>query len=271
MRLFLVLLLTFAPLMAAERIITLSPSLSEMLFALGAGSEVVGVSDYASYPEAVKSVEKVGGYFHPSLEKIVSLRPTLVIAQPHHRDLLQKLQRLGLKTLEVKLESLEDIRHALETLGSRLMRKSAAQQLIAEIDRAIAEAPKSTHKPRVLIIFGAYEELRDGIYIAGNNLFFEEVIEACGGVNAYADDAVGQPALNYEGLIALNPDRVILLYSELTNSHVDLERVTALWKRVPVNAARNERVAILKGAHLLVPSHRVARTINEICEEIARD
>ena len=82
---------------AQERIVTLSPSLSEIVYGLGRGKELVGVSSYAAWPEAVEKIERIGGYFDPDLEKILSLRPTLVIGQEHHRALLAKLRALGLQ------------------------------------------------------------------------------------------------------------------------------------------------------------------------------
>jgi iron complex transport system substrate-binding protein len=256
---------------ANERIVALSPAVSEILFALEKGSSVVGVSAYADYPEAVKEIAKVGGYFQPELEKIVALDPTLVIGQQHHRKLLSNLRRLGIATETLKLDSLSHIKEAIRRLGDMTGARTKAEKLVRAIDKAAADAPKSKSAPRVLIVFGLSEDLRDGIYAAGHDLYFEEIIRICGGENAYSSAYAGQPVLNYEGVIALNPDRVILLHSRQTQGEVDPQEVKALWKSLPIAAARTGKVDVLDAPYLSIPSHRVALAIGNLCRVIAND
>jgi len=267
----LILLLLFAlSLFAQERIVTLSPSLSEIVFGLGHGEELVGVSSYAAWPEAVKRIEKIGGYFDPNLEKILALRPTLVIGQEHHAALLAKLRALGLHTLEVRLNRIEQIEQSIRTIGGAI-HAANADALAEAIETARTEAPKLKRPRSVLIVFGLTYDLRDRIFVAGHNLYFEQIIESCGATNAYTADDAGQPVLSYEGLIALNPDVIILLHSDQTDAPADPEQLRQSWYSLPVKAAENGRIYIADAGLVAIPSQRVALSIKTLCEVINRD
>jgi len=255
---------------AQERIVTLSPSLSEIVYGLGRGRELVGVSSYAAWPEAVKKVEKIGGYFDPDLEKILSLRPTLVIGQEHHRALLAKLRALGLQTLEVRLNRIEEIEQSIQQIADAIHADGAAT-LVSAIERAREDAPKLKHPRSVLIVFGLTYDLRDRIFVAGHNLYFEQIIRACGATNAYTGEAAGQPVLSYEGLIALDPDVIVLLHSDRTDGPVDQQQLQRTWYALPVKAAKNGRIYIADAGLIAIPSHRVAESITTLCKVITHD
>jgi len=143
--------------------------------------------------------------------------------------------------------------------------------LINKIDHAEKSVKKSKHNPSVLIVFGGKADLRDGIYIAGHKLFFDDIITLCGGHNAFTSDFMGQPSLTMEGVIALNPEIVIILYSPLTDSSISQESVKKLWSTLPVLAAKYHNVYVLDASHMHIPSHRVAETIEDLCEVIGYD
>ena len=266
---FLLLLIANA-LIAEERVIAMSPAISEILFALKRGDQVVGVSDYATYPAAVKQIETIGGYFQPNLEKIISLAPTQIIGQRHHQKVLTQLKRLGLPVTIVDLFTLQQITTTITRLGQLTDAEPAAAALVAAIENAKLQAPKASGNPSVLIVFGLAADLRDGIYVAGHDLYYEEIITLCGASNAYQANFSGQPVLTYEGIVGLNPDIVIILHSPLTNPN-DTAPAKAVWAALPIKAARKGRIAILDAPHLAIPSQRVARTITVLCQTIAAD
>ncbi len=261
MRLIFLLLLTLN--LHAERIIALTPAITDILFALNRGSEVVGVSDYTFYPKEATALPKVGGYFHPNIEKILSLKPTLVIAQPHHAEFLKKLNRFGIKTEQVKLETIDEIKSSIAQLGKKS--KSLADTLIANIDEAIARGHSPQNNSSVIIVFGLFNDLRDNIYISGQKLFFNEIIELCGAKNAFVHRVPEQPVLNYEALIALNPDRVIILNG---NKNTDASKALQNWKSVPIAAAKNSKITVLNENFISLPSQRIALSIDTICKAI---
>ena len=171
-------------LMANERIIALAPSISEIIFALGKGDELVGVSEYASYPPEVKKITKVGGYSNPSLEKIFALNPSLVIGQIHYSHTLRQLNKLGIKTLTVELSTLEHIKTSIKKIASALDTEPSG--LLEPIDMALTQAQKhKANGQKVLIVYGLSLDMHRGFYIAGHNIFYEDIILACGAKNAY--------------------------------------------------------------------------------------
>ncbi len=264
-------ILLFLPLLllAQERIIALSPSISEIVFALGKGEELVGVSEYASYPEEVKRITKVGGYSNPSLEKIFSLNPTIVIGQTHYNKTLQQLNKLGIKTLTLEMSTIENIKDSIVQIAKALDTDPAP--LLQPIDEAILTVKGSSKKDkRVLIIYGLSLDINRGLYIAGHNIFYEDILNLCGAENAYDKKELSQPVLHYEGLIETNPDMVILLYHSATDGDVDFEKAKELWYNIPINAATHKEVHILDKDYLSIPSHRIAQSILDICEVVSR-
>ncbi|MDH5464371.1 MAG: helical backbone metal receptor [Thiovulaceae bacterium] len=250
-----------------ERIIAMSPAISEILFGLGLGDQVVGVSDYATFPKEVQNLPKIGGYFHPSLEKIIALKPTLVVTNQHESKIAKQLEDFGLQTLQLELSTLDNIKASIEKLA--LHTKVSSKPLITSIDKALkkAQSKKPSKTPRVLVIYGLSHDLSGGIYIAGHKIFFEDIITACGGSNAFEKNFIGQPVLNYESLIVTNPDIVILLHNKLTDKE-DRKSIESLWSKVPVKASLDKQIHILDAEYISLPSHRVASTINDICKVI---
>ncbi len=256
-------------LFAQERIITLAPSISEVVYALGKGDELVGVSEYASFPEEVKKITKIGGYANPSLEKIFALDPTLVIGQSHYQKTLQQLNKLGIKTLTLEMSTIENIKGSIKKIAQAL--KADPTPILRPIDEAILKVKGSAEQAkRVLIVYGLSLDINRGLYIAGHNIFYEDILHLCGAQNAYDKKELSQPVLHYEGLIETNPDMVILLYHSATDGDVDFEKARELWYNIPINAARDKEVHILDKDYLSIPSHRIAQSIIDICEVISQ-
>ncbi len=256
-------------LFAQERIIALAPSISEIVFALGRGDELVGVSEYASYPEAVKKITKIGGYSNPSLEKIFSLDPTLVIGQTHYDKTLRQLNQLGIKTLTLEMTTLQNIQDSITAIAQALNEDPSA--LLQPIETAMEKAKQATRKQqKILIVYGLSMDINRGLYIAGHDIFYEDIIHLCGAQNAFEQEQLSQPVLYYEGLIETNPDKVILLHHTATDGEVDYEKAKELWYNIPINAAKNKEIHIMNAHHLSIPSHRVAQSITDICEAISR-
>lgn len=253
---------------AKERIVSLSPSITEIIFALQKAQDLVAVSDYSLYPKEAQSLPIVGSYLNPHFEKIVARSPTLVVAQDFNKEILENLEHFGIKTLTLKLQTIEDIKSSIIKLSNEL--KADPKTLINEIDDAIKSAQKSKISQKVLIVYGLYEDLAGGIYVAGNDIFFNDIISLCGNTNAYTANLTNQPVLSYENVIAINPDRIIILHSKASNPNVDKEKALSSWHRIPTNASKNGRITIVEESYINIPSHRVALTIKRLCGEMGR-
>ena len=260
----LLILLFILTLEAKERIVSLSPSITEILYALGAGEEIVATSSYSLYPPAAQKLPIIGGYTNPHIEKILSHKPTLIIGQSFNQNSLEKLQHFHIKTLQLELKTIQNIQDSITTLGKTLHREKEAQILTTNITNTITKANKAKKPHSVMIVYGLKEDLRSGIYIAGKNIFFDDIIHLSGNSNAYTDGSTEQPVLNYENVIALNPDQIIILHSHATEPNVNVEKALTSWAKLPTNASKNKRITIIDEDYLHIPSQRVALTIEKL-------
>ncbi|WP_345979835.1 helical backbone metal receptor [Sulfurimonas sp. HSL3-2] len=251
-----------------ERIISLSPSITEIVYALGGGDEMVATSDYSLYPKEAQHLPIIGGYSRPNLEKIIALRPTLVIGQDSNLATLEKLQKFGIKTLMIRLQTIDDIKDSIMTVSKNISKQENAAKLVKEIDDSLKDAKKANKPHSVMIVYGLKEDLRGGIYIAGHNIFFEDIIKACGNTNAYTSEVLSQPVLSYENVIALNPQQIIILHSMATEPNVDVKKALHNWYAIPTEASRNKKISIVDESYLHIPSQRVAQTIKRLCREM---
>ena len=255
-----------------ERIISLAPSTTEILFALGVGEQVVGVTRYCDYPCSASSIAKVGGYVDPNYEEIVTLKPDLVVLLTSHRDAKVELEKMNVRTLTVPHEEIEDIHEAIRIIGETCGKKDEAQALVDNLTsrtQTIKQAVEGKPQPRVLVCIGRDVESGQlaGMYIAGRNGFYDEIIEMAGGVNAYRDKEVAYPKISAEGVLQLNPDVIIDLVSHIDPGKKTSEEIERQWSQLRmVTAVRKGQVHVIVGNHALRPGPRYI----EFLEQMAR-
>ena len=264
---FLFTLLFVLNLNAGERIVSLSPSIAEILFALGKGENVVGTSSYSNYPPKAKKLPIVGGYSNPHLEKILALSPSLVIGQTFNQRTLEKLKKFKIKTLQVNLKTLLSIKNSISIIAKEV-NSTKDTQLVTNITNAITKHKKAKKSHSVMIVYGLREDLRNAIYVAGNKIFFQDIIESCGHTNAYTANSTSQPVLNYENVIAINPDQIIILHSQATQADVNVEKALGAWYKLPTNASKNGNISRVDKDYIHLPSHRVALSIDVLCTQM---
>jgi iron complex transport system substrate-binding protein len=256
------------------RIISLSPGLTETLFAVGAGDRVVGVTRFCNWPPEAAARPKVGGFLDPNYEAMVALRPDLVVMMPSNRAHLAELERLGLRCRVVDQTMLDDILDSVETLGRLSGNAEKARELRASMQRRIeavrAKAAPLPH-PRVLLSSG--RDLRakklDEVYIVGRKTFLGDILRIAGGENAFPDSAVDYPALSGEAILRLNPDVIVEFTNGLDELGLTREDAVAPWRALPgLAAAEKGRIATLDGAHLTIPGPRVVETLEALAKAI---
>lgn len=265
------LLLLFTQLFSSQKIITLTPALSEIVFALGRGDELIGVSKYATYPKKVQKINKVGDYFNPNLEYIISLKPTLVITQDHQYKILDSLKKFHIKTLGVNLDTISNIKKSIKQIAKQIDAKKKADILVKDIDNAIKHTKKSQTNEKVLLVFGLNHNFSKGVFVANKEIYFNEILSTCGVENAFNDPYVSVAKLNYENIIALNPDRVIILDAKHKNTSQLSKNSIKAWKKLPIKASKNSKISHLDENYITMPSHRVALAIKRLCKEISDD
>jgi iron complex transport system substrate-binding protein len=270
LRVFVFILVVTLNLWANERIISLSPSITEIVYALEKGGSLVGTSTYSLYPKEAQKLPVVGNYSNPNIEKILALSPTLVVGQNFNKSTLEKLKYFHIKTLMLNLKTIKDIQLSIKKLANEIA-SSKDVKLINDIEDAMKNASKNKLPHSVMIVYGLREDLRASVYIAGHDIFFEDIIKASGNTNAYTQDSTSQPVLNYENIIALNPDQIIVLHSHATEPNADIQKALASWYSLPTNASKNKNISIVDEDYLHIPSHRVALTIKRLSDEMNKN
>jgi iron complex transport system substrate-binding protein len=242
---------------ATERIVALSPAINEIIFALGAGEKVVANTQYSLYPNASINLPKVGGYFSPSLEKILVLKPTLVIMQENNYKLSLKLKRLGIKSKIIKIDSLKNIKNAIKDLGMVVKKAKKAKKIVESIDEALKSLHNIVENKKILIVFGRNTNLSKQIFVAGQNLYFDEIINESNNTNALQSNRKGQPILNMENIIACNPD-IVLLLARCQADGINNKELIKPWLELPISAARTKAIYINPNIYAGLPSDRLS-------------
>jgi iron complex transport system substrate-binding protein len=250
----------------------MAPSTTEILFALGLGERVVGVTRYCDYPETAKELPGVGGLADPNYEQIIALRPDLVVLVSSHRDAQRELERLGINTLVIPHKTVGDVHKAVRLIAGRCGAENKAQALLADFEKrtqAVQAAVKGRRRPRVMICIGrdtGSGELA-GMYMAGPKGFYDELIELAGGQNAFDETTAAFPQFSAEGVIQVNPEVIV----DLTNEHIPSEKaaeeVIAQWDGLrSVDAVKNGRIYLVSGNHALRPGPRYIRFLEELAQ-----
>jgi iron complex transport system substrate-binding protein len=199
-----------------QRIVSMAPSNTEILFALGLGDKVVGVTDWCDYPPEALDKEKIGAYDTPDIEKIRALNPDLIlVAYGTSIDVINTLEGLGLTVFGVKSIDLDDVLNDIRTVGNITGKKAEADTLTSEMAVDIQAVTDQTEeleqRPRVFYIVWGGEG--SALWTAGSGTFIHELIEKGGGVNI-CQNITGYMAISIEEVVARNPE--VIITSELS-------------------------------------------------------
>jgi iron complex transport system substrate-binding protein len=243
------------------RIISLIPAVTEMLFAIGAGAQVVGVSSFDHFPAAVEKLPRVGALLDPDLERILALRPDLVVIYGSQSDLQQQLERAKVPIFVYSHAGLADVTQTMRQLGARVGRAQEAERAALDVEAALAEIQRRTKgrpKPRVLVVFGRESGALRGIYASGGVGFLHDMLEAAGGVNVLADVQRQSVQATTELILARQPD-VILELRGTRMSEQEARAQRADWNVLgSIPAVRSDRVYLIADERTVVPGPRVA-------------
>jgi iron complex transport system substrate-binding protein len=274
-------LLALAPLgvttalLAAEpprRIVSLIPAVTEMIFAMGDGAKLVGVSSYDRYPPQVASIAKVGGLLDPNVERLLALRPDLVIVYDTQQELKQRLERAGIPIYSYEHRGLPDITQTLRAVGARIGSADAANRVAttmeSELD-AIHRSVAGQPRPKTLLVFGRDAGSLRNIDASGGYGFLHDMLDIAGGEDMYADIAKQSVQTTTEMILARQPDVIIeLRYGDSAKS-LDVKRELAAWDALPsVPAVRNHRVHLLVGDEFVVPGPRVVEATRKLAQAL---
>lgn len=253
-----------------RRIIALTPSVTETLFALGLGDRVVGVGDYSHWPPEAARKPRLGGLFNPNLERIVSLKPDLAVLIPSERGLAAKLKPLGIDALVVPDESLADVEASFGVVARRCGVPAAGDRLLAGWRAGLTLPPLPGPPPRVLICVGRLAGRLGEVTVAGPHTFLDELLRRLGGRNVFADAPTLYPQIGLEEIVARKPDVILELRADPLSPGA-LAATVADWQALPqVPAVRLGRVKVIAGDFVLIPGPRLPRFYREMRQALVR-
>jgi iron complex transport system substrate-binding protein len=253
-----------------ERIVTLAPSVTETAFAVGLGPMVKGVTSYCRFPPEVADIPVVAGFSDVNVEAILRIRPDLIILPVDKTATAAELRRLGLTVMPLDTRNLAGLMEAIAELGAATGRSREAEGTLDRIRSAIAYArEKARGKPAPKVLFSVMHSYAGLGYIseitaAGNDGFFSNLIEMCGGVNAY-QGALPFPSLSREALFRLNPDVIIDLMQDESQA---ADAMRGWMELGNISAVRGRRVYIFTDESDTVPGPRAWKTIRKVADAI---
>jgi iron complex transport system substrate-binding protein len=244
-----------------RRIVSLIPATTEMLFLIGAGDRIVGVSNYDRYPPEVSRLRKVGGLLDPDVETLLALKPDLVIVYETQTDLKRQLERAQVPMYSYSHRGLVDITATIRALGARTGMKAGADAAAARIEAQLADIGRRVAgrpKPSTLLVFGREEGTLRRILASAGYGFLHDILELAGGTDVLSDLRKQSVEMSTEMILTRRPEVIVELHygDSLKSSALEAER--RVWNALPaLPAVRNQRVYLLTGDEFVVPGPRI--------------
>ena len=252
-----------------SRVVSLAPSVTETLFELGLGPRLVGVTRYCTWPPEATKIAQVGGWYDPSLEAILGVRPDTVFHLPEQQDIAEKLRAAGISTVALPAKELDDVAATARLIGTQCGVAKEADAFVARFDAAltqVAEKSAGKERPKVLVAVGRDRDADGikGLFVAGKGSFHDELITRAGGVNA-CTVGIPYPRISVEGLLAMNPDIIIEFVSDDESKNATVDD----WKTFDsVSAVKNGRVHLVAGDRSFIPGPRAPLLLEELARLI---
>lgn len=248
----------------AQRIIALSPHSVELLFALGVGERIVGTTEFADFPQAANNIERIGGYHGIQLERIMELKPDLIVAWQggNSNEDLNQLESLGLPVYRSATKRLQHITTEISVLGDLTGTPEQAKQLIAEFNGAFDRLKADNLTKQKIRFF--YQLWSSPIRTISTGSWISEMLEICGGVNIFDDPSIEYPQVSLESILLKAP-QVIIIPS--AHGHDNGEISGLKWHDWPeIPAVKHDHIYRINGDILHRFSLRVVQATEKVCE-----
>lgn len=249
-----------------KRIVSLAPSVTETLFALDAGAQLVGICTFCDFPRAVERIDRIGSYLAPNVEAIVAKAPDVVIGvPPNNPEAVTALQRAGLRVVIVQVDTIAQIEAAIRTIAQEAGRDAQGEALLAEVHRqmaAIRARLDGAPQRRVLMVVG-----QNPLIAVGSGIFLNELIAQAHGINIAAGTGQQWPRLSLEFAVVSQPD--VIIDGSMGSEEKEETQLLGVWRNFPaLPAVRNGRLYGHRSDTLLRPGPRLAEGFEEIARLI---
>lgn len=225
-----------------QRIISLAPSNTEILFAIGLGDRVVGRTDYCNYPAKVEDIPSVGGFSTPNLEQVIALEPDLVLATSMHEEIVLQLEEYEIPVIVLSPETIDDILESIEIVGEATGAEEAATGLLADMGSRIeAISTKTEGLGPEDIVRSCFVVWHDPFMLAGGDTIYEELIRTAGGSNIVSDQE-GYPSIDLEQVVLIDPQVIIVGVGMGSGEDLPLQYLMDEPLLEGISARQNDRV-----------------------------
>jgi iron complex transport system substrate-binding protein len=249
-----------------RRIISLAPNITEILFSLGLDEEIVGVSIHCNYPDKVKDRVRVGSYISLDFERIVSLKPDLIIATGagNTKEMVERLERLGFPTFAIFPKKFDDVLRSVAHLGRVVAREKEALSIIQSMKRRkerVVEQTRTFARPKVFLQIG-----ESPIVTVGKESFADDLIHLAGGENIAGKDKEMYPRLGMEEILKRSPEVILISSMKPGGDYERALREWERWKTIP--AVKEGRIHLIDSDLIDRPSPRIVEGLEEMARLI---
>jgi iron complex transport system substrate-binding protein len=260
-----------------QRLISMSPNFTEILYDIGAQNQLIGVTDFCRFPPEAQLKEKVGGYYNPNIEKIVSLKPDRVLLLPFHSDTIKTLQKLNIPVFIQDDSTLKDVFESYDRLGRLLGREKqagAAKKRLQDGIERIRQKAQQRKTVSILFVVGHDAGTLRQMYAAGPRSFVDEIIILCGGKNIMAGSGIPYPLVSKEQLIGQDPDVIVDSMPSDQSTKGMVENARKEWNKVTsLKAVREHHIYYLTRDEDLIPGPTLlglAQSLDEIFDSVSK-
>jgi iron complex transport system substrate-binding protein len=261
-----------APTPVPRRIVSLIPATTEMLFAMGAADRLVGAGNYDRFPPEVDKLPRVGGLLDPDTERILALRPDLVIVYATQTDLRARLDRASVPYYSYEHRAMPDIMQTVRALGARIGAAEAAERVAGGMERSLADIRRAVAgRPRLktMLIFGRDPGTLRGVLASGGYGFLADLLDVAGSDNVFADIKQQSVQASTEMLLARRPDAIVELRYGDDRRAVNIDQELSVWNTLPsLPAVRNHRLYLLVGDEFVVPGPRIVNAARRLADAL---
>ncbi|MGD9900587.1 MAG: ABC transporter substrate-binding protein [Calditrichaceae bacterium] len=252
-----------------DRIISLSPNITEIVYALGLEDKLVAVTDFCDYPADARQKEKVGGLLNPNLEKIVSLKPDLIIGPPSYYETAEKLSAQGIRSLLLPMDKVNEIYSSIDSIG----RVCKSVQRAENLNQAIRDSIKyynskikelAIEMPSAMLVLGREPGTTRNISVLGPGSFIDEIWEGAGAINSFADMKMAFAQVNREAVITRKPELIIeFKFKDEWNDQKNRQNLEEWSDTDDIPAVLNKQIYVLTGDYTLIPGPRTYQLVKD--------
>lgn len=257
----------FATPKKCERIVSLAPSITELIFKLELGNSLVGLTRYCTYPEGTELIKEVGGFWDPNFEVIATLKPDIVFLLSEDLRTRDLLEAIKIKAISIEHRNIAGILKSIKLIGDYCGKEEAGKKLFNTLKDEIEVVKKDVQgkkKKRTLVAVGR-SSLNGSVgnfFISGDDGFYSDLLKIAGAENVLKRSTVALPSLSHEGLISLAPEVIIEVIPDLKERGWSKKEIKASWQKIPyLPAAKNNAIFVISEPYVAIPGPRFVNTL----------